>query len=90
MQEAGSPNFEFTIWHGLYAPRGTPRPVIDSLNKALQAALADPTIRARFAEVGTQLFPATERSPEAHRAQLEREVALWRDVVAKAGVSVGN
>jgi tripartite-type tricarboxylate transporter receptor subunit TctC len=90
MQEAGSPNFEFTIWHGLYAPRGTPRPVIDSLNKALQAALADPTIRARFAEVGTQLFPATERSPEAHRAQLEREVAVWRDVVAKAGVSVGN
>jgi tripartite-type tricarboxylate transporter receptor subunit TctC len=90
MQEAGSPNFEFTIWHGLYSPRGTPRPVIDSLNKALQAALADPTIRARFAEVGTQLFPATERSPEAHRAQLEREVAVWRDVVAKAGVSVGN
>jgi putative tricarboxylic transport membrane protein len=90
MQEAGSPNFEFTIWHGLYAPRGTPRPVIDSLNNALQAALADPTIRARFAEVGTQLFPATERSPEAHRAQLEREVAVWRDVVAKAGVSVGN
>lgn len=90
MHEAGLPNFEFTIWHGLYAPRGTPRPVIDSLNKALQTALADGTIRARFAEVGTQLFPAGERSPEAHRAQLEREVGTWRDVVAKAGVSVGN
>jgi tripartite-type tricarboxylate transporter receptor subunit TctC len=90
MQEAGSPNFEFTIWHGLYAPKGTPRPVIDSLNKALGTALADEGIRARFAEVGTQLFPATERSPEAHRAQLEREVAVWRDVVAKSGISVGN
>jgi tripartite-type tricarboxylate transporter receptor subunit TctC len=90
MQEAGSPNFEFTIWHGLYAPRGTPRPVIDSLNKALGTALADGGIRARFAEVGTQLFPEGERSPEAHRAQLEREVAVWRDVVAKSGVSVGN
>jgi tripartite-type tricarboxylate transporter receptor subunit TctC len=90
MQEGGLPNFEFTIWHGLYAPKNTPRPVIDSLNRALQTALADGGIRARFAEVGTQLFPASERSPEAHRAQLEREVAVWRDVVAKAGVSVGN
>ena len=90
MQEAGSPNFEFTIWHGLYAPKATPRPVIEALNKALQTALADPSIRARFAEVGTQLFPEGERSPEAHRARLEREMGIWRDVVAKSGVTVGN
>jgi tripartite-type tricarboxylate transporter receptor subunit TctC len=90
MKEAGFPNFEFVIWHGLYAPKGTPKEAVDLLNKALQIALDDANVTARFTDVGTQIFPAGERSPQAHRARLEKEVATWREVVAKAGVSVGN
>jgi tripartite-type tricarboxylate transporter receptor subunit TctC len=90
MAEAGLPNFEFVIWHGLYAPKGTPQATVDALNKALQAALDDANVKARFADGGTQVFPAGERSPQAHRARLEKEVATWRDVIGKAGVSAGN
>jgi tripartite-type tricarboxylate transporter receptor subunit TctC len=90
MQEAGFPNFEFVIWHGLYAPKGTPKEAVDALNKALQVALDNANVKARFVDVGTQAFPANERSPEAHKARLEREVATWKDVIGKAGVSAGN
>lgn len=90
MAEAGFPNFEFVIWHGLYAPKGTPKEAIATLNKALQVALDDANVKARFADVGTTTFPADARSPEAHRARLEKEVATWKDVLGKAGVSAGN
>ncbi len=88
--EAGLPEFEMTIWHGLYAPKGTPKRTVDALNKALRTALADPHVKARFADVGTQIFPAAELTPEAHRARLEKEVAKWRDVIGKAGISPSN
>jgi tripartite-type tricarboxylate transporter receptor subunit TctC len=87
MQEAGLKDFEFVIWHGVYAPKGTPKDVIDTLNKALQVALDDANVKTRFAEVGTQIFGASERSPQAHRARFEKEVATWKDVIAKSGVS---
>jgi tripartite-type tricarboxylate transporter receptor subunit TctC len=90
MKESGLGEFEFVIWHGLYAPKGTPNPVVDTLNKALQIALADQTVKSRFADVGTQIFPAGELTPAAHRARLEKEVAKWRDVVAKAGLNAAN
>jgi tripartite-type tricarboxylate transporter receptor subunit TctC len=90
MAEAGFPNFEFTIWHGLYAPKGTPKPVVDTLNRALQTALEDANVKARFTDVGTQTFPPAERTPQAHRARFEREVATWKDVIGKAGVSASN
>jgi tripartite-type tricarboxylate transporter receptor subunit TctC len=90
MREVGFSDFEFVIWHGLYAPKGTPKEAIETLNKALQTALDDENVKARFADVGTQAFPAGERSVQAHRARFEKEVATWRDVVAKAGVSIGN
>ncbi|HEV2558248.1 MAG TPA: tripartite tricarboxylate transporter substrate-binding protein [Microvirga sp.] len=90
MAEAGFPSFEFVIWHGLYAPAGTPAAAVETLNKALQVALENPTVTARFADVGTKVFGPDERSPQAHRARLEKEVAAWRSVVEKAGVSAGN
>jgi tripartite-type tricarboxylate transporter receptor subunit TctC len=63
---------------------------VAALNKALQVALADAQVKSRFADVGTQIFPAAELTPQAHRARLEKEVAKWRDVVAKAGLSGAN
>ena len=90
MIEAGLPDFEFIIWHGLYAPKGTPNNIVDELNKALKVAIADSTVKARFAEVGTDVFPSEELTPEAHKTRLEKEVAKWRDVISKAGISPGN
>ncbi len=90
MQEAGVKGFEFVIWHGLYAPRGTPAATLAALGRALRIALDDKTIQERFAGFGTQIFPAAELTAAAHRARFEREIATWREVVAKSGVSVGN
>ena len=90
MKEAGLSDFEFVIWHGLYAPKGTPKEAVAALNQALRGAVADPQVRSRFADVGTQVFPAAELTPPAHRARLETEVAKWRDVIAKAGLSASN
>jgi tripartite-type tricarboxylate transporter receptor subunit TctC len=90
MKEAGLKDFEFVIWHGLYSPKGTPKRAVDALNKALQTALADPHVKSRFKDVGTQIFPAAELTPQAHRARLEKEVAKWREVIAKAGIGASN
>ena len=86
MQEAGLSGFEFVIWHGLYAPKGTPQDVITTLNQALQVALNDDTIKARFASVGTRVFGPSERTPQAHQDRLRKEVATWNDVVTKLGL----
>lgn len=84
LQEAGLPDLEFVIWHGLYAPAGTPQDVVAKLNAALQKALADPKIQSRFADVGTQVFPDSERTPAAHKTKFENEVATWKSVIGGA------
>jgi tripartite-type tricarboxylate transporter receptor subunit TctC len=90
MKQAGLPEFEFTVWHGLYAPQGTTADIVTKLNGALKVALADSTVQTRFASFGTQAYPEAERSIAAHRRVFDRDYALWRDVIAKSGVSIGN
>ncbi|QCI66643.1 tripartite tricarboxylate transporter substrate-binding protein [Phreatobacter stygius] len=90
LQEAGLPGFEITIWHALYAPRGTPAPVLARLNAALEVALKDRQVLARFADLGTTAYPEGRRGPAEARAQLEREVAKWAQVIREAGVSASN
>jgi tripartite-type tricarboxylate transporter receptor subunit TctC len=82
----GIKGFELTNWHGLYAPRGTPAPVIAKLNEALGKALADPDIVKRFEDLGTVLFPAAERTPAAHKAKFEAELVRWAEATKKAGI----
>jgi tripartite-type tricarboxylate transporter receptor subunit TctC len=83
--EGGLPNFEITIWHGLYAGKGTPRPVVEVLARALRAALADPVVKRRFADLGTAPVSADRATPEALRTQLAAEIARWRPILQKAG-----
>jgi tripartite-type tricarboxylate transporter receptor subunit TctC len=83
LQEAGLPGFDFTIWHGLYAPAGTPPEVVAKLNDAIRIALKDPNVLARFADVGTQTFPDAEWTPAAHKALLDKEIATWKAVVGE-------
>ena len=81
VKEIGLEGVEFTLWHGLYAPKGTPKAIVDQINGALGVALQDSLVRERFAAFGTKLFPQNEWTPAAHRAKLEREFALWRSVL---------
>ena len=86
MNEAGLPGFEVAVWHGLYAPKSTPKPIIDKLEHALQVALKDPTVKQRFADLGTEPVAENRATPEALRAHLKAEIAKWAPIIKKAGV----
>jgi tripartite-type tricarboxylate transporter receptor subunit TctC len=86
MHEAGLPNFEVSVWHALYAPKGTPRPVVDKLAKALQEALRDATVKQRFADLGTEPVAEARATPDALRAHLKAEIDKWAPIIKKAGV----
>jgi tripartite-type tricarboxylate transporter receptor subunit TctC len=86
MHEAGLPNFEVAVWHALYAPKGTPKPIIDKLVKALQDALKDSNVKLRFAELGTEPVATNRATPEALRAHLRAEVDKWGPILKKAGI----
>ncbi len=83
--EAGLANFTVSIWHGMYAPRGTPRPVIDRLNQALRVAIQDATVVARLNQLASPPEPLSRVTPEAHRAFLEAEINRWRPILQAAG-----
>jgi tripartite-type tricarboxylate transporter receptor subunit TctC len=83
--EAGLPGFSVGVWHGLYAPKGTPKAVVDRLNKALKAALKDETVKQRFADLGTEPIADALANPEAHKAHLKAEIAKWKPIIEKAG-----
>jgi putative tricarboxylic transport membrane protein len=84
--EAGLKDFEVTVWHGVWAPHGTPKPAIDKLEKALQAALKDPSIIQKFADLGTEPVPENLATPQALDKQLKSEIAKWAPIIKKAGV----
>lgn len=84
--EAGLPGFEVAVWHGLYAPKGTPKPVIDKVDAALLVALKDPIVKQRFADLGTEPVSADRATPEALRTFLKSEIAKWAPIIKKAGV----
>jgi tripartite-type tricarboxylate transporter receptor subunit TctC len=83
--EAGLPDFQVTIWHGLYAPKGTPAAVTQRLSQALQAALRDERLIARFAELGTAPVAQERATPDAHRRFWQADIAKWRPIIQAAG-----
>jgi len=84
-EEGGLPGFQVGIWHGLYAPKGTPPEAINRLSKSLQVALKDPNVIARFAELGTVPSSEADATPAALKAKLETEIARWKPVIEAAG-----
>lgn len=80
---------DMTVWHGLYAPKGTPAEALGKLSAALQAAMKDEAINARFASFGTTAFPEAQRTPAAHKAAFEAEVAKWAKAIKDAGMATG-
>jgi tripartite-type tricarboxylate transporter receptor subunit TctC len=83
--QGGLPGFEVSVWHGLYAPRNTPRPLVERLNRALVTALRDETIARRFADLGTAPVPVARATPEAHRAFWQADIQKWRPLIQAAG-----
>ncbi len=83
--EAGLSDFQVGIWHGIYAPKGTPAEVTERLSKSLQGALKDPNIVERFAELGTTPSAEADATPAALKAKLESEIGRWKPVIEAAG-----
>ena len=84
--EAGLPGFELNIWYGLFAPKGTPKPIVDKLEAALQAALKDPNVKTRMADLGAEPVAADRATPAALRTLLKSEIDKWGPIIKKAGV----
>ncbi|MBT1154214.1 tripartite tricarboxylate transporter substrate binding protein BugD [Aminobacter anthyllidis] len=84
-KEGGLDGMEVGIWHGVYAPKGTPAEVTERLSKSLQIALKDPNVVARFAELGTIPSPEADATPAALKAKLEGEIARWKPIIEAAG-----
>jgi tripartite-type tricarboxylate transporter receptor subunit TctC len=84
--EAGLKDFDLSIWHGMYAPKGTPQPVVDKLVAALQAALKDPAVNKRFADLGAVTVSLDKQTPAGLEKHLKSEIDKWGPVIKAAGV----
>jgi tripartite-type tricarboxylate transporter receptor subunit TctC len=86
VDEAGLPGFYFTTWFAFFAPKGTPKPIIDKLNAATVEALAAPEVRARFADLGLELFSREDQTPEALAAVQKADIEKWWPIIKAAGI----
>jgi tripartite-type tricarboxylate transporter receptor subunit TctC len=84
--ESGLKGFEVAVWHGVWAPHGTPKPAMDKLVAALQAALKDSNVIEKFKELGTEPVAQNRATPEALRTHLKSEIEKWAPIIKKAGV----
>jgi tripartite-type tricarboxylate transporter receptor subunit TctC len=88
VDEAGLPGFYFSRWHALWAPKGTPKDAVAKLNAAVVAALADATVRARLADLGQDLYPREQQTPEALSALHRAEIEKWWPIIRAAGIKM--
>jgi len=86
VDEAGLPGFYASVWYSLWAPKRTPKDVIDKLNAAAMDALADPAVRARLADIGQEIFPREEQTPEALGSLQRAEIEKWWPIIKAANI----
>jgi len=86
VDEAGLPGLYLPVWNGMWAPKGTPKPIIDKLNNAVIESLADPTVRKRLTDMGQEIYPRDQQTPEALHAYQEAEIEKWWPIVKAAGI----
>jgi tripartite-type tricarboxylate transporter receptor subunit TctC len=81
IDEAGVPSLYVSYWHGLWAPKGTPKEVTGKLNAAVVDALADPAVRQRLADIGQEVWPRAQQTPEALAAHHQAETEKWWPII---------
>jgi tripartite-type tricarboxylate transporter receptor subunit TctC len=86
VDEAGLPGLYINIWYGLWAPKGTPPDIIQKLNRAAIAAMADPAVQKRFADLGLDVPPPDQQSAEALGALQRAEIEKWWPIIKAAGI----
>jgi tripartite-type tricarboxylate transporter receptor subunit TctC len=85
--ELGMAGLHASIWHGVWAPKGTPKAVIETINAAVVAALADPAVRERFTEQGQTIPPRDQQTPEALAAYHKADVERWWPIIKAANIT---
>ena len=86
LAEQGLKDFEVVVWHGVYAPKGTPKPVLDKLIAALQFAVQDAQFKSRLAELGAEAVSKDKATPDSLAKHLKAEIEKWGPIIKKAGV----
>jgi tripartite-type tricarboxylate transporter receptor subunit TctC len=86
MDESGVAGFYASFWHGLWAPKGTPKEVIAKLNAAMVETLADPAVQKRLSDIGQEPWPRNQQNPDALAAQQKAEIDRWWPVIRAAGI----
>jgi len=85
-EEMGLPGVEISLWHGMWAPKGTPKETIAKLNAAVMSALSDPAVQRRYVELGQEIPPAAQQTPEGFGAFHKAEIEKWWPVIKAAGI----
>ena len=88
--ELGMPEVSYTMWHGLYVTKGTPKETVEALNGALRKALSDPGVLAKLKELGTLPFPEAEMTPEAHARLFASDLPRVAKLVESSGIKAGE
>ena len=86
VDEAGLPGFYVENWQGFFAPKGTPAAIVAKLNAAVVDTLADPAVRARLIDLGQEIFPREQQTPEALAALLRAGIEKWWPIIKGAGI----
>jgi tripartite-type tricarboxylate transporter receptor subunit TctC len=86
VDEAGLPGLHFSLWAGLFAPKGTPKEIIDKLNAAAVSTMGDPTMRQKLVDQGLEIPPRAQQTPEALGAYQKAEIAKWWPIIKAAGI----
>jgi tripartite-type tricarboxylate transporter receptor subunit TctC len=86
LNEQGLKGFEVKVWHGMYAPKGTPAPVLEKINAAMRTAMKDPMVKQRLADLSSDIPSQDKMTPVGLKTHLEAEINKWGPVIKKAGI----
>ncbi len=86
-EEAGLPGVEATVWNGFFYPKGTPRDIVSKMNKALNEMIERPDVKKRMGELGLEVLPPVQRTPEYLAAFLPKDIERWGKVIKQAGLA---